>query len=65
MRPRPRSTEASVVLRRFGTGGTGRRLIPVPANDNAAPLGIRVARSVALIAGVAVISWIVSRLLAV
>jgi hypothetical protein len=54
-----------VVLRRFGTGGTGRRLIPVPANDNAAPLGIRVARSVALIAGVAVISWIVSRLLAV
>ncbi len=52
-----------MVLRSFGTGGTRRRLIPVPANDNAAPLGIRVARSVALLVGVAVISWIVSRLL--
>jgi hypothetical protein len=63
MRPRTRSAEAAAVLRSFGTGGTRRRLIPVPANDNTAPLGIRVARSVALLVGVAVISWIVSRLL--
>jgi hypothetical protein len=63
MRPRPRSAEASVVLRRFGTGGKARRLIPVPANDNAAPLGVRIARVVALASGAMIVAWVVSRLL--
>jgi hypothetical protein len=63
MRPQPRSAEVAVVLRRFGAIGTSRRLIPLPANDNGAPLGVRIARGLALTAGATVILWIVSRLL--
>lgn len=41
-----------------------RRLVPPPANDNAAPVLIRVGRIVALVFGVSAILWVTARLLA-